>query len=196
MLKNLSAPSRRMVAWSAAGVIILLLAALWLFSDRKPSTPKPPEQKLAKTVFRKKIVQDRKLADKVVTKKVAAVKIPVKPPEAIKTQQTPEVKTPTKPPTQIKTKRPEKQKTVGPEPTITAPLQKDSQPKTSPQQAAKPAQRTPAPVLAKTVAREVRREKWLLSQDPTSYTIQIIGVSNEKSMLDFIKKNQLLKQRN
>jgi len=48
--------------------------------------------------------------------------------------------------------------------------------------------------MPKTAAREIRREKWLLSQDAESYTIQIIGVSDEKLMLDFIKKNQLLKQ--
>jgi DamX protein len=42
--------------------------------------------------------------------------------------------------------------------------------------------------------RTVRRENWLLSQDATYYTIQIMGVHNEEFMLSFIKKNQLLKQ--
>jgi septal ring-binding cell division protein DamX len=46
----------------------------------------------------------------------------------------------------------------------------------------------------KTAAGEIRREKWLLSQDPAYYTIQVIGVSYEKSMLEFIKNNQLLKK--
>jgi len=188
MLQKLSATPRRMVAWIAAGVIIILLAALWVFSDRKPSTPKAPDQKLTKPVIRKKIVPDPKIADRVVTKKIAAVKTPLKPSAEIKTQQTPEDETPTKPPTLIKTDQPEKKKTVEPEPTISATQKKDSQPKTGLQQESKP-----APVIAKTAAREVRREKWLLSQDTASYTIQIIGVSNEKSLLDFIEKNQLLK---
>jgi DamX protein len=39
-----------------------------------------------------------------------------------------------------------------------------------------------------------RREKWLLAQDPESYTIQIMGVHNEQSLLDFIKRNQTLAQ--
>jgi len=46
----------------------------------------------------------------------------------------------------------------------------------------------------KTAAREIRREKWLLSQDPESYTIQVIAVSYEKSILEFIKNNQLLEK--
>jgi DamX protein len=40
----------------------------------------------------------------------------------------------------------------------------------------------------------VRREKWLLAQDPESYTIQIMGVYNEQSLLDFIKRYQILEQ--
>ena len=188
MLQKLSATPRRMVAWIAAGVIIILLAALWVFSDRKPSTPKAPDQKLTKTVFRKKITQDHKTANRVVTKKIAAVNSPLKPPATIETQPTPEDGTPTRPPSLIKTEQPEKKKTVEPRPTISATQKKDLLPKAGLQQEAKP-----APVIAKPAAREVRREKWLLSQDTASYTIQIIGVANEKSLLDFIKKNQLLK---
>ena len=189
MLQKRSATPRRMVTWIAAAVIIILLGALWLFSDRQPSTSKAPDQQLAKTVFRKKIVPDRKLSARTVTKKIAA-----KPPAVIETQQSPEANTPAKPPAPIKTEQPEKEKTVSPEPTISAPLKIDSQPKTSLQQEAKPMPETPVPVIAKTATREIRREKWLLSQDAASYTIQIIGVSYEKSMLNFINKNQLLKQ--
>lgn len=189
MLQKRSATPRRMIIWIAAAVIIILLGALWLFSDRQPSTSKAPDQQLAKTVFRKKIVPDRKLSARTVTKKIAA-----KPPAVIETQQSPEANTPAKPPAPIKTEQPEKEKTVSPEPTISAPLKIDSQPKTSLQQEAKPMPETPVPVIAKTATREIRREKWLLSQDAASYTIQIIGVSYEKSMLNFINKNQLLKQ--
>jgi DamX protein len=194
MLQKLSATPRRMVTWIAAAVIIILLGALWLFSDRQPSTSKAPDQQLAKTVFRKKIVPDRKLSERTVTKKIAA-----KPPAVIETQQSPEADTPAKPPAPIKTEPPEKEKTVSPEPTISTPLKIDSQPKTSLRQEAKPVPETPmpetpVPVIAKTATREIRREKWLLSQDAASYTIQIIGVSYEKSMLNFINKNQLLKQ--
>ncbi len=224
MVQMLSGISRRLLACLAAGIIIVLLAAFWFFSDRNHSTPKPPDQKLAKTVFRKKIVQNRKSAAQVISKKVAPVKSPKNPPAAIKTQKTPEPKTTSEPLTPIITAPLEKEESVAPEPTITAaqktdpqpaakPLQKtDSQPQTDPRPTVKPTQKTdlrpktqpqpaitptpktPVPVMPKTAAREIRREKWLLSQDAESYTIQIIGVSDEKLMLDFIKKNQLLKQ--
>ena len=212
MLQKRSATPRRMVTWIAAAVIIISLGALWLFSDRKPSTSKAPAQQLAKTVFRKKIVPDRKSAAQIVSKKIGAVNLPEIPPAAIKTQKTPEPKTTSEPPAPIITAPPEKEDPLAPEPTITAAQETDSQPQTESQPATKPTQKTdsqpktqlqPAitptpktavPVMPKTAAREVHREKWLLSQDAASYTIQIIGVSYEKSMLDFINKNQLLNQ--
>ena len=212
MLQILSGTSRRTLAWFAIGTIVILLAAFWLFSDRKLSTSRPPDQKLTQTVFRKKIVQPRKSADPTVSKKAAAVKIPEKPQAVIKTQQTPETKTTVEPSAPIITAPPEQEEPVAPEPTIAAAPKTASQPKPEPQAAAKPTPKTdsqpqtglrpapkptpkiPGPVTPKTAARQIRRERWLLSQDADSYTIQIIGVSNEQSMLDFINRNKLLKQ--
>lgn len=194
MLKKLSATPLGIVAWIAAGVIIILPAALWLFSDRKPVTTKPLLQKLTKTVIRKKIVMGQQLADTVVTKKIAAVMTPVKTPAAMITQQNPAAETPTKPLSPNRIEAPQTENPDPPEPAITVPLEKDTQPKTSLQLAAKPAQIIPAPVMAKTAAAEVRREKWLLSQDAAAYTIQVVGVSHEKTMLEFIKNNRWLKE--
>ena len=59
---------------------------------------------------------------------------------------------------------------------------------------AKLPQRKPLPVMAKAKMREIHREEWLLSQNEESYTIQIIGVSNEATLLDFIERNRFLKQ--
>ena len=150
-----------------------------------------------------------------VRKKVASVKTPVKPPAEIKTQQPPETKTTEatpESPAPIKTVPPAQEDPVASGPIITAVQKTDSQPKIEPQPTAKSTPKTdsqsktalqPAlkPPPKKTVAavpkkktREIRREKWILSQDATSYTIQIIGVSTEKSLLDFVKRNQLLKQ--
>lgn len=75
-----------------------------------------------------------------------------------------------------------------PTPTIGA------QPKIAPRPAPQPTPITPGPARTKTAVRQIRREPWLLSQDSDLFTIQIIGVSSEKSMLDFINRNQLLKQ--
>jgi len=61
-------------------------------------------------------------------------------------------------------------------------------------QAAPPTPSTSHTVIEKAEERSIRRESWLLSQDSDHYTIQIMGVHNEGLLLDFIKKNQLLKQ--
>jgi DamX protein len=215
MLQKLAGSSRRKAAWIGAGIIIILLAALWLFSDRIFSKPKPRDQILAKTVVRKKIAPVRKSPPAPVRKKVAAAKTPVKPPAAIKTQQPPETKT-TKaapePSAPIKTAPPSKEDPVASGSIITAPQKTESQPIMKPQPAAKstpetdsqlktalqptpkPSPKTTSATVAQKNTREIRREKWILSQDAASYTIQIIGVSNEKSLLDFVKRNQLLKQ--
>jgi DamX protein len=49
-------------------------------------------------------------------------------------------------------------------------------------------------VIEKPEERNIRREDWILSQNSKLYTIQIMGVSNESSLIDFIEKNQLLEQ--
>ena len=280
MLKKLSATPRRMVAWIAAGVIIILLAALGLFSDHKPSTLNSPDKKVTKTVLRKKMPQNPKTAKRIVTKKIVAVKTPVKPPAAVNRQQIPDAKAPAETPKPIKNEQPsdektmslkqttaahskiarppqedlqqqpkpepnktmpvvaiKKEKTTLPEPSTAVQTKTDSQPnaglqqekspmlsKTAPvvaenrketvplrqktadsmiedsksisglQQEAKTTQTTPVPVQINTAPKEVRRENWLLSQNAESYTIQIVGVSKEESMLDFINRHQFLKQ--
>lgn len=246
MLQTLSATSGRMVVWIAAGVFIILLAGLWLFSVRKPSTQKKPDQNIAKTVFRQKMPQNRISVKTVDNKKVITVKIPEKPAAQTKSQQAPVAEPLTKQPapikidpaakgktvaaaaptisqTQIKSgqaelekaeaekaevaespiipptptkigqaelEKPAAEKAQAPEQVTTASLKRDSRPKTILQQE----EEKPVPVVVKSAGQEIGREKWLLSQDGRTYTVQILGVSNEKSMLDFIKKNQMLIQ--
>ena len=49
-------------------------------------------------------------------------------------------------------------------------------------------------VTEKAAKKSIHREDWLLSINAEHYTIQIMGVSNEDSLLYFIKKDQLLDQ--
>lgn len=42
-----------------------------------------------------------------------------------------------------------------------------------------------------TKGRKIHRENWLLSQNPSFYTIQLIGLQNEKSIHKFVKKYKL-----
>jgi len=43
-------------------------------------------------------------------------------------------------------------------------------------------------------AKEIHRESWLLAQNPSYYTIQLIGLQNEKSIYKFVKKYKLFNQ--
>ena len=63
--------------------------------------------------------------------------------------------------------------------------------------AAGQAPETPGKVSGSTTpvkVRKVHREDWLLEQNPAHYTIQIIGVSNEQTLLQFISNNPSLKE--
>jgi septal ring-binding cell division protein DamX len=82
-----------------------------------------------------------------------------------------------------------------PPPKDVVPKKKEPQPKTELKMALAPSQKIkPSAELEKVDDRIIRREDWLLSQEATHYTIQIMGVHNEEFLLSFIKKNQLLKQ--
>lgn len=72
--------------------------------------------------------------------------------------------------------------------------------KTEPQPIEKPQIKPPPikPVVAKkeTKKNTIYRESWLLDQDSSYYTLQVLGVRNEESLLDFIKRHQLLQIKN
>ena len=46
----------------------------------------------------------------------------------------------------------------------------------------------------KSEEKSIRREKWLLSQEPSHYTIQLMGVRKEALLFDFVRENHLLEQ--
>jgi type II secretory pathway predicted ATPase ExeA/septal ring-binding cell division protein DamX len=219
MLQHFSTPLRRVAVWIAAGVIIFLLAVFWYLPGRKPAVSKPPDQTAAKKVFRQKITQNHPPAETVVRKKItlakaatpspAEIKTPqpeaskTPPPEAIKTPQPEAIKTPQpeaiktspQPPPEIKTQQTAKAETALAEPAVAAPVKEAPLQKIQIQPAPLPAapstSATPGTIADKGA---VQREKWLLSQDAASYTIQIMGVHNEQSIFEFIEKNQLLQQ--
>jgi DamX protein len=219
MSKKISFGSRRTVIWICAGVIILLLASTWYFSDRRPSTSLAGDQKPTKTVVRKKITQPVKKIDRLVAQKAKVVPPPVTTPQPLKTDQPqkaqPVLHEPVEkdlPDESVRTQPEPTQKSISPSsippievatgdsretpsaPATAAQPKKEQPPERVQQPGAEPPPQKPVRVMAKAKAREIHREEWLLSQDGESYTIQIIGVSSEALMLDFIKRNQLLKQ--
>ena len=107
------------------------------------------------------------------------------------TPQTAAVEFTTRPAAEIAPKQPFKTETAPWEPVAAAPADEALPEKI---QIQPPPPHAPAASTANSVQNTVEREKWLLSQDATAYTIQIMGVHNEQSLMDFIKKNQLLGQ--
>ena len=125
MLKILSASTGRAVAWVAAVGVIILMGALWFFSDRIPWQPRSVDQQNTKIVFRKKIPPGSQIANNVIRKKIAAVKTPSISPTETKTKKPQEINAPVtalaeaeieksaanraavNPPTETKTKRSE-----------------------------------------------------------------------------------------
>ena len=49
-------------------------------------------------------------------------------------------------------------------------------------------------VVEKNQERKIYREKWLLSQESSNYTIQLMGARKEVLLHNFVKRNQLLNQ--
>ena len=54
----------------------------------------------------------------------------------------------------------------------------------------------PAEVKSPVQAAEAgfQREEWLLSQDPAAYTLQLIGLRDERTAQEFIKRHKLVEQ--
>ena len=97
------------------------------------------------------------------------------------------------------------EKTVGPpvaikdkaaKPEEPIPLETKAQTKKSAVELSRPAQKVKksekaAPVKPKK-AKKIHRESWIMAQNPSYYTLQIIGLRNEKSVQKFAKKHHLL----
>ena len=211
----------RVIAWALAGFAVLLLAAVLYYSYSKTTVSKTEAGKTAGKVFRAKIPGNPETMGKVFRAKVPAGQHAVEP--IAKTQTTPPVaqKSVTSQPV-ISPPQKEEQaaETVLPmEKTPPLPETADSSEKPLPSaietqplpQKPEPVEKivisqekplpTPAPglkdkeeIVQKVEKRSIRREDWLLSQDSGDYTIQIMGVSNETTLPDFIKKNRLLEQ--
>jgi DamX protein len=105
MLQHFSAPPRRMAVWMVAGTIIILAAVLWLFQNRKPPGTAPPNQKIAKKVFRQKIPQDQQLAEKIIRQKITGDKTPAQAPKELQRQPPANVKAASVPSTEIENRQ-------------------------------------------------------------------------------------------
>ncbi len=159
-----------------SGIVVLCLAIFLLFQNR--STPKPVSEKFPKpgakiqiednrrkTAERPSAVHEVPIPDKSVEKSVQA---PVTPKETVK-----------KPEPISLTKARAVKKESGISSSGLKEKVKENGKKT---------------LSAVIMEKGIYRESWILAQKPSHYTIQILGVRDEKSVLKFVEKHRLWNQ--
>jgi DamX protein len=168
LLKNLPLKA---VGWGVAAIVAVVLGMF--FFNQLGSDPKPPpeNQQASMRVFRAKIpiVQDSgtpEFVDRVT-------------PKAEKTGPQPAADLSEQPPAA------EQQKELA---KLQTPIVRQPEIK-------------PPPIKPVTKKKEadkntIYRESWLLDQESSFYTLQVLGVRNEESLLNFIKKHKLLENQN
>ena len=89
---------------------------------------------------------------------------------------------------------------AGDKPVLSPPIVTPTQPPKVPYEAELRQAEAPAagPVVMEadknTAEKTIHREPWLLAQDASAYTLQLMGVHNERLLFDFIKENRLLEK--
>jgi septal ring-binding cell division protein DamX len=207
MIRGLAAHPIRTIGWTAAAILVILLAAVWLYSDRKVQAPQPVAKKISPETFRAKIpaAPESETPPTLIAtapQEVEDTQIPTEEP----IQPLPEASSP---PPITEFKESELPESEGPleEEQPHAPAEAQPLPGTpAPQEIAEPESvdvgkleipAVPAePVQAKETPKssEIQREEWLLTHNSSFYTIQILGVRNEQTLLDFVKKHKLQEQ--
>jgi septal ring-binding cell division protein DamX len=89
---------------------------------------------------------------------------------------------------------PAEEQSVSSQPTVAPSKQRELPKKADLRQAEVHPQPVKEDVIEKTEERIIHREKWLLSQESSFYTIQLMGARKEALLFYFVGKNQLLEQ--
>lgn len=185
---------RKIIGWATVCFTTIIIALVVLYRYQRTPASQPETPKLAKTVIRKKIVTAGHLQ-----------KIPPVMTEILSSEKEKSQPPPTSPPS---TQTIEVAKTtelpVSSEPLVTPepPVSSEALVIPEPSVSSEPpvtsehlVEREPVVEKEKTEKNAVHREKWLLSQKSSHYTIQILGVRNEKLLLNFINENLPAKHR-
>lgn len=218
ILDTPKARPRGIFGWIGAGIVVILLAVLVLFVYRQTQVSRSEDPQVAQRVFRAKIAQKPETTGKIFRAKITAVNPSITPPKKTLTKpvvvkkiaspqfsvaQTEKIDLPQKiqkqaPPMQtpkIKPIQKTELQTASAQPTKKiASLEKTERRKEVPPTQPAATSKVTAVVTEKAAKKSIHREDWLLSINSEHYTIQIMGVSNENSLLYFIKKDQLLDQ--
>jgi DamX protein len=101
---------------------------------------------------------------------------------------------PAEPQTKIETILPAEEQSVYSQPNVAPPEQRELPKIADLRQAEVRPQPVKEDVIEKTEERIIHSEKWLLSQESSYYTIQLMGARKEVLLFNFVEKNQLLEQ--
>lgn len=171
------------LGWGAVAVAAVVIG--WFFLNLPDTTRQTvPEMKQASMrVFRAKIPQaDEPPVPKSSVRRVTPSASPVTP----KVEETPARDSAESRETTAAAKQPTVEQPTALARTEPQPIEKEKI--TSP-----PVKRTaPGKLAGKNT---IYREGWLLDQDASYYTLQVLGVRNEEYLLDFIKRHQLLQKK-
>jgi septal ring-binding cell division protein DamX len=118
----------------------------------------------------------------------------VAPPEKSEPQQETEPHPPAEPQTKVELILPAEEQSVYSQPNVAPSEQRELPERADLRQAEIQPQPVKEDVIEKTEERIIHSEKWLLSQESSYYTIQLMGARKEVLLFNFVEKNQLLEQ--
>jgi DamX protein len=116
------------------------------------------------------------------------------PSEQRELQQKIESHPPAEPQTKIEAILPAEEQSVSSQPTVAPSEQRELPEKADLPRAEVHPQPFKEDVIEKTEERIIHSEKWLLSQESSFYTIQLMGARKEALLFNFVEKNRLLEQ--
>lgn len=216
-VEKVKSSPRRLVGWIVAGICLIGLAFLLFTQLGSGPESESRDQESAKRVFSAKIPPtDEPKGSNVFVAKVpkpaAEPPTPIEkaPQPAEKPQPLKEEELHQQPIVSQKEEPAEPEKAATTMPTEIKPIEKapfekipavaEKEDVTQPEMKSpeiKPLAETPAIAEKKEEEKKtIHRESWLLAQDSSFYTLQILGVRNEQSLLDFVKKYDLLEANN
>jgi len=118
----------------------------------------------------------------------------VAPPEKSEPQQETEPHLPTEPQTKVETILATEEQSVYSQPNVAPSEQRELPEKAYLRQTEVRPQPVKEDVIEKTEERTIHKENWLLSQESSYYTIQLMGARKEVLLFNFVEVNQLLEQ--
>jgi septal ring-binding cell division protein DamX len=163
-----------------------------------PSQPIVAPSEISEPQQKTDLVQPLETQTKIETAPPVAKAVPSQPTEApsekSELRQEAEPHPSAEPQTKIEAIRPAEEQPVSSQPTVAPSEQRELPEKADLRQAEVHPQPIKKDVIEKMEERIIHSEKWLLSQESSFYTIQLMGARKKALLFNFVEKNQLLEQ--